>query len=183
MFTNSNEQVNDKLWELRLNRFYESTDELVLEASNDEKKCQGYLEIAFQHLIKYEIIRYKQDTDWITSIHKLHKAIDIKKLKKNIYNEINSNIDDTYSKCRSLAYHELKQKKYTEANFVCPISRPAHYNLEFLSSMSEIDDYLKSISLTREVRDHYGLSPELNKEENEIIYHRIKLKDAFPEIK
>ena len=156
-------------------------DHIIYEDTDIEGSCRGALRIAFQHLIKYEIIRYKQDTAWIASIKRVISNVGtINELNKNNIRNINRDLDKIYNDARNSAKNELKKKGYKEANFVCSLNRPGHYSLEFMFNEDAIDNYLKSISITREVRDYYGLSPKLSRAEEDILYNRIPLDKAFP---
>lgn len=163
---------------------YELVDNIFNEDANLESVCKASMVVAFQHLIKYEIIRYKQDTAWIQSIKRVIDNVgDISNLSKIQIRHIDNDIDNIYSKARSKAKTELKKKGYTEANFESPINRPKHYTLDFLFDEDGIDKYLRSISLTREVRDYYDLKPTLNKLEEAIMASRMPLDKAFPGLK
>jgi len=158
---------------------------LIYEAASIKtESLESDINIALIHLIKYDVIKYRQDTSWIASINKL--LGDVKNpnvIKRNQYNEINKNFDRYYEEARIDTLHELINKGYDKASTISPIEKPEIYSFEFLLDKNKIYGYLYKHAYSHEVRDYFSIKSKLSKSDEEIMKPKYSIIEAFPGVK
>ncbi len=118
---------------------------IMMEDAKIIDSTESNILIALMHLIKYDVIKYRQDTDWIHSINavNLNKAIFNKSNLNKCKREFSSRMDELYAQARYNAKSELVKKKYPNASDISPVKRPDIYTFDFLLDQDAILEYLR----------------------------------------
>lgn len=156
--------------------------ELFLE-SDTVKSGISQMIIEFEHMIKFEVCKHNQDTDWIRSI--LVASRFLKKLSKSDINKIKDHIDDCYAKSRKQAYHNLTtvQHPYRWFTDISTINRPDDWTYELISSEANMMKWMQEHAYSENVRSQLNVHDMLSDKDKSKMNANYTPKDAFPGIK
>ena len=116
--------------------------DIISEASRQKEKInniQNSIKTMFSHMIKYQYNPRRQTKSWVSTIIREYKNIisySIKELNRYIDTDI---LDESYKNGRNEAVNEDEDNIIHK---IAPKSRPYNWDLEFITSLDCIVDFL-----------------------------------------
>lgn len=151
---------------------------------NDEVKSGiSQMIIEFEHMIKFEVCKHNQDTDWIKSI--LVASRFLKKLSKSDTNKIKDQIDACYMKGRKQAYQNLTSGSHPYKWFtdISTPDRPSDWTYELISSENNMMKWMQEHAYSDNVRNRLNVQNMLSDKDKSKMIANYTPNKAFPGIK